>query len=67
MRAHKAEIRLTADQRQQVLKTLGVGCHLYNLYIATNEERYQQGLNFRAAQCFRPMGQPRIRPGESMD
>jgi len=52
LHAYKTEIKPTTEQHQQILKTVGVCRHLYNLYLATNQARYQQGLPFLSAYDF---------------
>lgn len=52
MRAFKTEINPTAIQAQKIRRTLG-GCrYVYNLFLATNEERYQKGEPFLSAYDF---------------
>lgn len=47
--AYRTEIKPTPEQRQQIARTFGVCRYLYNLYVATNQERYHQGLPFLSA------------------
>jgi putative transposase len=52
LKAYRTEIHPTPDQSQQIVRTFGVCRYLYNLYIATNQARYQQGLPFLSAYDF---------------
>ncbi len=52
LKAYRTEIKPTPEQRQQIVRTFGVCRYLYNLYVATNQDRYHQGLPFLSAYAF---------------
>ncbi|WP_199614496.1 RNA-guided endonuclease InsQ/TnpB family protein [Paenibacillus alkalitolerans] len=52
LKAFKTEIKPTYEQKQQIHRTCGVCRYLYNLFIATNKQRHEQGLPFMNANEF---------------
>lgn len=52
MRAYKTEIKPTEKQIEKIRQTQGVCRFVYNLFIATNQERYKQGLKYMSGYDF---------------
>lgn len=52
MRAYKTEIKPTEKQIEKIRQTQGVCRFIYNLFIATNQERYKQGLKYMSGYDF---------------
>ena len=52
IKAFKTEIKPTSEQANKINQTVGVCRYLYNLFIATNQERHKQGLPFMSANEF---------------
>lgn len=52
MRAYKTEIKPTEQQIEKIKQTQGVCRFVYNLFIATNQERYKQGLKYMSGYDF---------------
>jgi putative transposase len=52
LKAYKTEIKPTDEQKRKINQTLGVCRYLYNLFIAANRERHEQGLKFMTANEF---------------
>lgn len=52
MRTYRTEINPSDEQKQLIHQTIGVCRYLYNLYIATNQERHKQGLPFMSGMEF---------------
>jgi len=52
MRSYKIEIKPTQEQISKINQTIGVCRYLYNLYLATNQEKYDQGLPFISGMDF---------------
>ena len=52
MRAYKTEIKPTEKQIEKIRQTQGVCRFVYNLFIATNQERYKQGLKYTSGYDF---------------
>ena len=52
LKSFKTEIRPTEDQAMKIRRTIGVCRFVYNLYIATNQERYKQKQRFMNGMDF---------------
>lgn len=52
MRAYKTEIKPTEKQIEKIRQTQGVCRFVYNLFIATNQERHKQGLKYMSGYDF---------------
>lgn len=52
MRAYKTEIKPTEKQIEKIRQTQGVCRFVYNLFIATNQDRYKQGLKYMSGYDF---------------
>lgn len=52
MRAYKTEIKPTEEQIEKIRQTQGVCRFVYNLFIATNQERYKHGLKYMSGYDF---------------
>jgi len=52
MRAYKAEIKLSKEQKEKLRRTIGVCRYVYNLYIAHNKEIYEKEKRFVSAYEF---------------
>ena len=51
-KSFKTEINPTPEQKQVILRTIGVCRFVYNLYIETNQKRYQNGEKFMSGMTF---------------
>jgi len=52
MRSYKTEINPTAEQKQQIHRTIGVCRHVYSFYVVYNDERYENGEPFISGADF---------------
>lgn len=52
MRAYKTEIKPTEKQIEKIRQTQGVCRFVYNLFIATNQDRHKQGLKYMSGYDF---------------
>ena len=52
LKSFKTEINPTQEQKNKILKTIGVCRYVYNFYLAYNKERYEQGEKFMNAKSF---------------
>jgi len=52
MRTYKTEIKPTEQQIEKIKQTQGVCRFVYNLFIATNQERHRQGLDYLSGYDF---------------
>lgn len=52
IKAYKTEIKPTPKQIEKIKQTQGVCRFVYNLFIATNQERHQQGLKYLSGYAF---------------
>ncbi|MEX2416350.1 MAG: transposase [Paenibacillaceae bacterium] len=52
LKAYKTEIKPTNEQTGQINRTFGVCRYLYNLFLATNKRRHEQGMTFQSANAF---------------
>lgn len=52
IRAYKTEINPTLEQIVKICRTIGVCRFVYNLFIATNRQRYKDGEKFLGANAF---------------
>lgn len=52
MRAYKTELRLTDEQKNKILRTLGTCRFVYNMYLAHNKEVYEREKRFVSAMEF---------------
>lgn len=51
-RSYKLEIKPTKQQREKLIRTFGVCRYVYNMYIATNIDRYKEGKKFMSGYDF---------------
>lgn len=52
LRAYKTELNPTIEQAQKIRKTIGVCRFIYNLFLGTNQQRYQNGLKHMSGYDF---------------
>ena len=50
--SYKTEINPTQEQIQKINQTIGTCRYIYNFYLATQKERYEQGEKFQSAMNF---------------
>ena len=52
MKTYRIEVKLNNIQKEKYNKTVGVCRFIYNLYLITNKERYDNGLKFQSSYSF---------------